>query len=380
MEPNPPKDLLERYLSGTASAAEVAVVERWYEQQEDVSLDDQNKDLIGAALYQQIIRSPAFSPAPVHRIHYLKSNWFRYAAVLLIAATALIVYLAQREPEQRIVQQSTTNPANILPGGNKAVLILADGSSISLESAADGNLTAQGKTAVVKLKTGMLKYTAAKEGVENTEVSYNTLRTPKGGQYQVELPDGTMVWLNAASSIRFPTLFPGNDRTVEITGEAYFEVAPDKAKPFVVSAGAMQVQVLGTHFNINAYTEENTTTTTLIKGRVAILHGSNRDDLTPGQQARFNDANNLTIVNHADLEQVVAWKNGFTAFKSADIKSIMRQVARWYDVEVRYEGAIPDRRFSGEISRTVNLSQLLRILQAGGIRFTVEGRKLIVKS
>jgi transmembrane sensor len=192
------------------------------------------------------------------------------------------------------------------------------------------------------------------------------------------LSDGTDVWLNAASSITFPTAFTGKERKVTVTGEVYFEVAKNKAKPFKVIANEAEIQVFGTHFNVNAYADEPATQTTLLEGSVKITRGSSTAMLEPGQQATLNKSGQMSIVEDADIEMVMAWKNGFTSFKSADIQSIMRQVSRWYNVDVYYEGNIPERKFTGDISRNANLSQLLRLLEVSKIHFTIEKNRLTV--
>jgi transmembrane sensor len=224
------------------------------------------------------------------------------------------------------------------------------------------------------------------------------LATPKGGQYQLVLPDGSKVWLNAASSIRYPVAFTGNERNVELTGEAYFEVAKNPAMPFKViipsstKAGRSMIEVLGTHFNVSAYNDEDATKTTLLEGKVRIVSGewaagNGRSTgkkqealLQPGQQALLFTSGQLKKIDDADVELAMAWKNGFTAFKSADIKSIMRQVARWYNVEVVYEGTIPQRSFTGGVSRDARLSELLHLLEVSKVNFRMEGNRLVVRA
>jgi len=267
---------------------------------------------------------------------------------------------------------------DFLPGKNTAILTLADGSTIVLDSAKNGALTSQGNTKVIKLNNGQLAYSSS--GATN-EVLYNTMSTPRGGQYKLVLSDGSKVWLNAASSIHYPTSFPGNERKVEITGEAYFEVAHDAKKPFKVSVNNMEVQVLGTHFNVNAYRDERTINTTLLEGSVKVTKGSSMSILKPGQQAiiqQAGDDKKITVENNIDVEAVIAWKNGYFSFTNADMTAVMRQISRWYDVDIVYEGKIPDRKFGGEISRNLNASQALKILQASKVHFRIEGKKIIV--
>jgi ferric-dicitrate binding protein FerR (iron transport regulator) len=220
-------------------------------------------------------------------------------------------------------------------------------------------------------------------GKSQEKTVYNTVSTRRGGQFQVVLPDGSKVWLNTVSSLRFPTAFTGTERVVELTGEAYFEVEKNAAQPFrvhVSTAGdkGMDVRVLGTQFNVMAYENEAEIRTTLLEGAVKVMQGDKGKVLAPGQQAKLNRLGGLVLDENADVELAMAWKNGFTSFKSADIRSIMRQVERWYDIDVAYEGDVPDRTFSGGISRDANLSELIRLLEVSKIHFRMDGRRLTV--
>jgi transmembrane sensor len=321
--------------------------------------------------------------------------WIRMAAAALIVLTAgAVVYWwitssSKKDPSKNIqvVQQSNQD---IQPGGNRAVLTLANGQVIDLDSAQNGVLVEQGNMAVVKNQNGEVVYKVVDEerpAGQHTS-AYNMLATPRGGQYQLTLPDGSRVWLNAASSIRYPVAFANDERRVEITGEVYFEIEPVRLRsgqkmPFrvMVLPGGGEVEVLGTKFNVNAYSDEPVIKTTLLEGSVKVVNlQSTAMRLRPGQQAIYFSTKrvDMHINEDADLELAMAWKNGFTLFKSADIKSIMRQVARWYDVEVVYEGTVPDRSFTGGISRSANLSELLRLLQVSKVHFRIEGKKLVV--
>lgn len=199
-----------------------------------------------------------------------------------------------------------------------------------------------------------------------------------GGQYKLTLPDGSKVWLNAASSLKYPVVFIGNERKVEITGEAYFEIAKDESKPFKVLLNNMEIQVLGTHFNVNGYTDEEMIKTTLLEGKVKVLASGQTKYLLPGQQAQLKSSGNIAVTNEVNLEETVAWKDGNFQFENSDIKAVMRQLARWYDVDVSYKGNI-NKHFIGSISRNVKLSQVLSMLQqTGEIKFKIEGKNLIV--
>lgn len=264
---------------------------------------------------------------------------------------------------------------DVLPGGDKAILTLGDGSTIVLDNAQNGTLTQQGATKVIKLD-GKLAYDPA--GAGSTEVVYNTISTPRGGQYQIELPDGSQVWLNAASSLRFPTAFAGKERRVEISGEAYFEVTKNKSMPFIVTVDGSEVQVLGTHFNIMAYKEEKAVKTTLLEGSVRFVSGNNASVLKPGQQSQLTKEGQVKVMSGVDVDEVMAWKNGMFYFKDADIETVMRQLSRWYDVDIEYQGEIKPKKFGGEIQRDLNLSDVLEGLKETGIHFRIEGKKLIV--
>ncbi len=264
----------------------------------------------------------------------------------------------------------------ILPGGNKAVLTLSDGSHIELDEMANGEIAKESGVKITKTADGRLLYTV-REGLAHVKPAFNTISTPKGGQYQIALPDGTMVWLNAASSLKFPSSFTGNDRLVSLTGEAYFEVAKDKKKPFKVQTEQQEVEVLGTHFNINAYDDEGVVKTTLIEGSVKVKLPSNKSALLkPGEQSLVS---NDIKVNQVDANSAIDWKQGLFWFNDESIYSIMRQFSRWYNIEVEYRGDVRNVRFGGQVSRMKNLAQVLRIMElTKSIQFRVEGNKIIV--
>lgn len=263
------------------------------------------------------------------------------------------------------------------PGGNKATLTLSDGSQISLTDAGNGQLAEQAGVKITKNADGQLVYAIVPS--DTKELAYNTISTPRGGVYQINLPDGTSVWLNAASSIKFPTTFAHlSQRKVELKGEAYFEVAKNKKLPFIVSTAQQQVEVLGTHFNINSYEDEGEVKTTLLEGSVKVSAG-NVMLLKAGQQATLGLRSAGKIkVSPANIEQAMAWKNGFFHFEKETLHSVLRQLSRWYDVEVVYQVDRPDDEFVGDIPRGVKLSEVLKILEFEGTHFKIEGRKLFV--
>lgn len=266
---------------------------------------------------------------------------------------------------------------DVAPGGNKATLTLADGSTIVLDDAGNGTLQQQGSTTIRKPASGQLTYSNNSTAANGT-VLYNTIVTPRGGQYQVQLPDGTRVWLNAASTLRFPTAFTGADRTVEFSGEAYFEVAHHNGQAFSVKVNETTVQVLGTHFNINAYADEKHMHTTLLEGAVKVRSGSQEALLQPGQDAAVPTTGTGIEVKETDVNNAIAWKNGIFFFHNDDIATVMRQLGRWYNVEISYVGPVPAHRFEGRIWRNYTLAQTLAVLQASDVHFKIDNRKLVV--
>jgi transmembrane sensor len=300
------------------------------------------------------------------------------AAVLLILLGAGFSWWYRAAPRSAMVA-ATTTPV-IIPGGNKAILTLGDGSTIVLDSARDGALGHQGSTRIIKLDSGRLAYAVNNNSNEvNAAPQYNTISTPRGGQYQVVLPDGSQVWLNAASSLRFPVAFTGNDRSVTLTGEAYFEVAQQANKPFIVRTRGMQVNVLGTHFNVMAYPDEGRVKTTLLEGAVSVSGGNATSLMKPGQQASINDEGNSFQISRPDVEDVMAWKAGEFRFRNTDIRMIMRQIARWYEVDIAYKGDLSGIKLYGSMTRKENVAQLLELLeQTGMVHFSTSGNKVTV--
>ena len=304
------------------------------------------------------------------------------AAAVILALGTCLYFLSLHKPSKEVAK---TTPApslkyDVPPGGNKAILTLSDGSQIVLDSAATGVLSNQGNSRILKINSGQLAYKTAAGGRLSASgpIAYNTISTPRGGQYQLMLADGTKVWLNASSSLRYPVAFSGKERSVELTGEGYFEVEKNEMMPFKVKVNTMEVDVLGTHFNVNAYSDESAIKTTLLEGAVKIKNSHASNTLSPGQQAQLTKDGQINIVNKVDMDEVVAWKDGYFQFNQADLKNIMRQISRWYDVDIRYEGEMPDRKFGGDISRTANISEVLNILKVSQVHFRIEGKTLIL--
>lgn len=318
---------------------------------------------------------------------YINSKIISWRGFYRLAAAALIIFISgtaawfvlRTTKHNTIAKAPLRQLKNVVaPGGNKAILTLSDGSTIILDDAKNGQVAQQGGTQIAKLANGQLVYNALDN--KPAEVVFNTLTTPRGGQFKLTLPDGSEVWLNAASSIKYPTAFIGNERKVEISGEAYFEIAHNAAKPFKVSVNGMEVKVLGTHFNINAYNDEASVKTTLLEGSIslALAKADAVTTLNPGQQAQLGNGGNIKVINNVDIDQEVAWKNGYFSFNRADLQMVMRQIARWYDVEISYEGKIPERQFGGKIDRNSNISEVLKILEESKVHFRIEEKKIIV--
>jgi transmembrane sensor len=397
------KELLTRYLNDTLSVDELrAFVEHLQKHENTEALkqvlqqalqnntfkelsDKSRTDIIFRKIMQQAENGPPpleaetpMSAGPRKIVAWLR--WTAAAAVLIAVLWSAYYAFLKNKPATTIpVAEKKQAPAHDrAPGGNKAILQLADGSFINLDDIDTGMLAQQGNTKILKLNNGQLKYNCIP--ANNASILYNTISTPRGGQYHIILPDGSKVWLNAASSLRFPTVFSGKERSVQLTGEAYFEIARNKNMPFHVQVNNMKVEVLGTHFNVMSYDNEKTINTTLLEGSVSVSAIGSRQSavIKPGQQAVLSHDSRLTIHDDIDPEEVIAWKNGLFQFNSADIQTIMRQIERWYDVDVQYKGPIPQGTYSGTVPRADNLLKVLRIFEESDLKFTIEGRKLTV--
>ncbi len=310
------------------------------------------------------------------------------AVIIIVLGTAAYFYFNRSSERQAVVAGTDLKKINndVEPGGNKAILTLANGGTIILDSAQNGVVSQQGNVKVMKLTNGEIAYNSQDPpGNTQEEVQYNTITTPRGGQYQIVLADGSKVWLNAESSLHFPMSFNGKERSVVLTGEAYFEVAKNPSLPFRVTVHDMTVEVLGTHFNVNAYADEEEMKTTLLEGSVKVLSANTLKFalIKPGEQAILSSTG--TPGSEADIEVIktdvdaaVAWKNGLFNFNDADLQTVLRQLTRWYDVKVAYEGSIPKRQFEGKMQRDLNLSEVLKILEKNNVHFKIEGRKIVV--
>jgi hypothetical protein len=311
-------------------------------------------------------------------------SWLKVAAMILITLSAglgLFKYFGKAHQLKPVL--AAKHSIDIPPGGNKAYLTLNNGSRIILTNVQIGKLTIRPGIQVTKEKDGLLVYHVSNSGdgkPSNSVDEFNTITTPRGGQYQLILADGSKVMLNAASSLRFPVVFNSNERRVELTGEAYFEVAKNKAKPFIVHANNTDIQVLGTHFNVSAYGDDHILTTTLLEGAVRMQTGQFSAILKPGQQGSILDNSNAITVKDADIDGVMAWKNGIFLFNDEHLDDVMKKISRWYNVEVEFkEQSVKMEAYSGSVSRFSQISQVLRKLQAlGGVEFQIVSNKIIV--
>jgi len=372
--------ILRKYNQGIASAEEIEFLEKYYKlfDEKESFLDSQEQEI------QQEIKNDIKTKVD-DRIDLLiqkrplfpfNNQYFKYiAAACILLMLSVGSYFAFKTPVYEVV--SKTN--DFAPGVNKATLELANGTKILLDTAAKGMIANLDGIKVYKNAAGEIEY-KIQSAAATEEVGFNTITTPNGGQYQVVLHDGSKIWLNAGSSLKYPTAFKGNDRTVTITGEAYLEVAKNKQKPFKVISGNQTIEVLGTHFNVNAYEDEAAIKTTLLEGAVKVSTAKASTLIAPGEQTSFNNLNGSLQKKAVDVEQEVAWKNGLFSFKGDDVKAIMRQISRWYNVEIEYSGPITDEKFYGQISRNSKLSDVFAILELNNLHFKSNGRKITVSN
>ena len=376
-----PLELLEKYLSGNASPEERAKVEQWYasfEEKKAAMGEGDDLNAIREKMYRKIADELNLQEPVIP--FYRKLNFrLTAAAILILLIGSYFIFSTQQKTHTISSATAKTLLKNDItpPASNKATLILADGKTIELDSSANGTLAVQGKINIVKQNDGLITYT----GKPGDKISYNTLTVPRGSKpMKLLLADGSEVWLNVASSVTYPTAFVGGERRVEVTGEVYFEVAKNKEMPFIVKKlnDDVEVKVLGTHFNVNTYEDEQDIKITLLEGAVNVSKGNTGALLKPGEQARVSRADKISIMSNEDIEEVMAWKNGRFYFDGADIKTIMRQVEKWYNVDIAYEATIP-YSFVAKISRNVNVSDLFKILELTDlVHFRIEGNKITV--
>lgn len=369
------EDLLDRYNNGNVTEEEKALVESWYNRftppgpERDVEHMKQDQKESLRRLLADID----------NRGHRRIGPRYTAAAAILVLFTAFGIYHAITDKKNRLPEYAVKPAAKeIAPGTNKAILTLANGRTIDISDTKNGQIATQAGVTIDKTGDGQVKYETNVAAAASTE-AINTISVPRGGKYQLVLADGTKVWLNAASSLKFPAAFSGGERVVELTGEAYFEVAHNAKQPFKVKTAGQVVQDLGTRFNVNSYTDEDGVATTLVEGSVKIYDAKGQTLIRPGQQYLLKTNGSAEIKNDVDIDEITAWKSDMFQFDNANIKTIMRQVARWYDIDVEFKGPVPNYTYHGKISRNSNASQVLKILALSGINFTIEGRTIIVK-
>jgi transmembrane sensor len=320
-------------------------------------------------------------PTERKRNLFMTKGWFRAAAaVLLLVSISTIIYriLTNESKEDSLLAEELVLPEQILPGTNRAMLSLADGTTIFLDDAEKGVIAEQSSSKVILNEQEQLVY--EKSGQRAHEIVYNTLTAPRGGQYRLQLSDGTVVYLNSASKIRFPVVFEPHERKVEIEGEVYIEVMQKETWPFRVLINGIKVEALGTRFNIMGYQDESLVKTTLLSGSVSVETAGKTSVLRPGQQANVDALGSMTVLSDVETDQVVAWKDGWFRFSGSGIEEIMRQISRWYDLDVEYSGELPEKTYTGVVSRSSDLSQVLQIMESAGIKFSIHGKTIIVGS
>ncbi len=384
--------LVEKKLRGIILPEEQALLDQWFNQKTNKHMvwysDDRDEEALRQRLLERIQESADISERrdATHKIQvWRRYRWSAAAAILLLIIGCLgylFIFNRYAVPIDLVVEQKS-EARDIAPGHKGAILTLANGRKIILDSAGSGSIAVQGNQHLIK-KNGQLLYEKDARESYSKHVNvggvdlYNTMTTPRGREFQLVLSDGTKVWLNAASSITFPTAFGGKERKVSITGEAYFEVAQDSLHPFIVSAGEVSITVLGTHFNVMAYAEEKGVKTTLLEGLVRVSGGGQKVIIEPGQQASFSTRSDHIRVIEVDASQSIDWVKGKLSLDNLDIEAIMRKISRWYNVDVEYRGRVPQAHFWGLINREVNLSEILKVMQANGINVRLKNNKIIV--
>ncbi|WPU91610.1 FecR domain-containing protein [Mucilaginibacter sabulilitoris] len=370
--------LIEKYLNGSASADERHLIENWYASQSEKRLLSDTDDF--EHLYAELLKKTLIKANIKPRKGIIRLWPVIAAAASIVLAVTISIYFYKKElPDLTASAPHRKAPVrDVSPGSNKAMLTLASGQRIMLTGAQNGRLASDNNVVIDKTADGQLRYQG---GSANSEkVNYNTMTTPRGGQYNVILADGTKVFLNAESSITFPTDFKGNDRTVRLEGEAYFEVAHNPLKPFRVISNHQTIEVLGTHFNVHSYPDERLIKTTLLEGSVKIISGAKTTMLKPGQQAQLDASSTQLGINISEVntEEAVAWKNGLFEFNNSSIEDVMQSAARWYDLDVSYADHPSDIKITGSMSRNVNLSGLINLLEFEGAKFRINGKSVKV--
>ncbi|MDD4190211.1 MAG: FecR domain-containing protein [Mangrovibacterium sp.] len=376
-------ELADKWLKGTITEKEKQGFEEWYNREAKQHPEwtrDPDEQSMRDRLYRSILRNiePREKGSTLlisRRRQFYK--WSSVAAALVVLFVTGIWFFQYHDFLNHLQDKESHLRVDLPPGREAATLILADGSVIDLDTIQNGEVTVQGKT-IIRKQGGQVAYVPSTEK-EKMPVLYNTINTARGHQYQLVLPDSTRVWLNSASSLYYPAAFSGDARLVELTGEAYFEVARNASTPFLVKVNGVEVEVLGTRFNIHAYTDEGAVETTLLEGSVNVKNEGRSVLIMPGEQAVIRSNKAEIGVSEADLDQVMAWQKGFFEFDNTELPAIMRQISRWYDVDIRYEGQPGTKKFGGRISKNLNMSDVLALLEANGVRFVLDGKTLTVR-
>lgn len=367
------QELAEKWLKGTITEKEQIEFNRWYntDQDKEINIDYVSSDQELSQRIRKKIDSEIKAPVKRGMV-----SWVSAAAAILLAVISITIYMNSNSSNKGAKLELSQN--EIGPGVEKAILQLADGSTVLLDNSVSEILPQQGTSNLLRLQDGVV-YSEIEGEQEKASVLFNTLFTPAGSQYQVTLADGTKVWLNSGSSLRFPTSFHGKERIVELIGEAYFDVAKNAAMPFKVKASGAEVQVLGTSFNVMAYKDESYINTTLIEGSVKLASSKDYAILEPGQKGVIYNDEEQIHVSTTDISDATSWKNGLFSFSGESVESVMRKISRWYDVEIIYKGEVTDKDFSGTISRHKNLSEVLKMLELTGlVTFQVKERSVVV--
>ena len=367
--------ILEKYRSGKAGKQDILFLKAYYrlfEGKNDMVslLSAAEKEALGKEIKEGLMRKVTFHPQPT--VRHLVRKWWAAASLILLSAAGVAIYLNQGEASMITYEGKRSVLRSY---GNKAILLRPGGDRIDLGGAAPGQIASDGLMKIVKSKNGGIYFDAST--LKAADTALNTVYTPKGGAVMVVLPDGSKAYLNAASSLSFPSTFYGKSRNVRLSGEVYFEVAPDKSRPFFVIGGGQTVQVLGTHFNVKAYTDEASVRTTLLEGRVTVATKDRSSHLKPGEQA-VNHSGDLKISPLLNADDAVSWKNGMFHFEKANIKEVLREFARWYDVQIIYTGVVNERLFSGDIYKNLELGKALELLNYEEVHFTIKGRQILV--
>jgi transmembrane sensor len=376
-------NLLEKYLAGKSTRKEEALLDEYYkrlEEMSDVSLSDEQEHGLKVSIMEKIsasIDSPNEQSEQIVKRSY--RIWYAAASILIMIAVGSFFVRRDKKAEM-IGKVPDATKQDIRPGSNKAVLTLSSGEQIVLTEPHAGILAREGATQIIKKENGELVYNLEnKTSGHNTKPVHNTITVPRGGQYQLVLSDGSKVLLNAASSLTYPAEFNGRYRNVELKGEGYFEVAKNASMPFIVKANNVEVRVLGTHFNISAYSDDANITTTLIEGAVSMNKGKQTKRLAPGQQGISAYTTGEISVQPANIEQTMGWVKGNFVFKDLNIKEVMKIASRWYDIEVEYRGNVQSKKFGGTTSRFSNITELLDYMKiTGGVNYKIEGRRVIL--